>query len=305
MTTMGRLVRAELRLMTRDPLVLTFVFAFPIVTMLIIGGAFGTAPDPGFDNTNPAHWYVASYLTVVIAAVGLVMLPVHLASYRERGVLRRFAAAGFPRWSFAIAQLIVGLLTTAVACALLLAVAAPVYGIPAVHDGWRVAAALPLGAVAFVSIGVLLGSVLPSARSAQAVGLLIFFPSFLLGAGGPPPKVMGSVVKMVAGPLPLTQLTNAVREPWLGLGGHRVTGCARGHGRGSHRAGRPPSGAVTKAALPPQRAVRTGPPRRAGHTIPDMAGSAGASHPPASCRDGRAGRPSPCSPRWSWSGCCR
>jgi ABC-2 type transport system permease protein len=216
--SLWRLVKAELRLMTRDPLVLTFVFAFPIVTMLIIGGAFGTAPDPGFDYTNPAHWYVASYLTVVIAAVGLVMLPVHLASYRERGVLRRFAAAGFPRWSFAIAQLIVGLLTTAVACALLLAVAAPVYGIPALHDSWRVLAAVGLGAVAFVSIGVLLGSLLPSARSAQAVGMLLFFPSFLLGAGGPPPKVMGSIVKMVAGPLPLTQLTDAVRDPWLGLG---------------------------------------------------------------------------------------
>ena len=186
-TAVGRLVRAELRLMTRDPLVLTFVFVFPIVTMLIIGGAFGTAPNPGFDNVNPAHWYVASYLTVVIGATGLVMLPVHLASYRERGVLRRFAAAGFPRWSFAIAQLIVGLLTTAAACVLLLIVAAPVYGVPAVHDAWRAAVALPLGAVAFVSIGVLLGSLLPSARAAQAVGLLLFFPSFLLGAGGPPP----------------------------------------------------------------------------------------------------------------------
>ena len=140
-TAAGRLIQTELKLMTRDPLVLTFVFAFPIVTMLIIGGAFGTRPNSGFDNVNPAHWYVASYLTVVIAAVGLVMLPVHLASYRERGVLRRFAAAGFPRWSFATAQLIVGLLTTAVAGALLLAVAAPVYGIPAVHDPWRVAAA--------------------------------------------------------------------------------------------------------------------------------------------------------------------
>ena len=217
-TAIGKHVRAELNLMTRDPLVLTFVFAFPVVTMLIIGGAFGTRPNPGFDNADPAHWYVASYLTVVIGATGLVMLPVHLASYRERGVLRRFAAAGFPRWSFAIAQLIVGLMTTAVACALLLAVAAPVYGIPAVHDAWRVAVALSLGAVAFVSIGVLLGSLLPSARSAQAVGLLIFFPSFLLGAGGPPPRVMGSVVRKVADPLPLTLLTNAVREPWLGLG---------------------------------------------------------------------------------------
>jgi ABC-2 type transport system permease protein len=29
---------------------------------------------------------------------------------------------------------------------------------------------------------------------------------------------MGSAVRTVAGPLPLTLLTNAVREPWLGLG---------------------------------------------------------------------------------------
>jgi ABC-2 type transport system permease protein len=217
-SAVGRLVQAELKLMVRDPLVLTFVVAFPIVTMLIIGGAFGTQPDRAFDFVNPAHWYVASYLTVVIAAMGLVMLPVHLASYRERGVLRRFAAAGFPRWSFPISQLIVGLVTTTVSCALLLAVAAPVYGIPPVHAWWRVAAALALGSIAFVSLGVVLGSVLPSARSAQAVGLLIFFPSFLLGAGGPPPHVMGSVVRQVAGPLPLTLLTNAVREPWLGLG---------------------------------------------------------------------------------------
>jgi ABC-2 type transport system permease protein len=217
-TAIGRLVKAELKLMTRDPLVLTFVFAFPIVTMLIIGGAFGTRPNPGFDNADPAHWYVASYLTVVIAATGLVMLPVHLASYRERGVLRRFAAAGFPRWSFAIAELVVGLITTAVACALLLAVAAPVYGLPALHDGWRVGVALAIGAVGFVSLGVLLGTLLPSARSAQAVGLLLFFPSFLLGAGGPPPNVMGAAVRHIASPLPLTLLTNAVREPWLGLG---------------------------------------------------------------------------------------
>ena len=91
-TTVGRLVRAELKLMTRDPLVLTFVFAFPVITMLIIGGAFGTRPDPAFDGTNPSHWYVASYLTVVIAATGLVMLPVHLASYsrtRRAAPLRR------------------------------------------------------------------------------------------------------------------------------------------------------------------------------------------------------------------------
>jgi ABC-2 type transport system permease protein len=186
--------------------------------MLIIGGAFGTTPSSSFEGQNPSHWYVASYFTVVIASTGLVMLPVHLAAYRERGVLRRFAAAGFPRWSFALAELVVGLAAIAVAGVLLLIVAAPVYGVPAVHHLGRVLLGLVSGSVAFISLGVLLGMVLPSARAAQAVGLMLFFPSFLLGAGGPPPHVMGSALRHVGDALPLTWVTDSIRQPWLGIG---------------------------------------------------------------------------------------
>jgi ABC-2 type transport system permease protein len=78
--------------------------------------------------------------------------------------------------------------------------------------------ALGLGAVAFVSLGIVLGTVLPSARAAQSVGLILFFPSFLLGAGGPPPHVMGAALRGLARFLPLTLVTDAVRDPWLGLG---------------------------------------------------------------------------------------
>lgn len=216
--TVGRLVAAELKLTMREPLTLVFVLAFPVVTMLIIGGAFGTRPTSAFDWVNPSQWYVASYLTVVIAATGLIMVPVHLASYRERGVLRRFAVAGFPRWSFALAQVAAGTAAIVAGSVALLAVAAPVYGLPPARDLAQAAAGFVLGAVAFVAIGVLLGSLLPSARSAQAVGLLLFFPSFLLGAGGPPPRVMGSALRDVAGYLPLTRVTDAVRDPWLGTG---------------------------------------------------------------------------------------
>jgi ABC-2 type transport system permease protein len=212
-----RLLRSELRLMMRDPLTLTFVLVFPIVTMLIIGGSFGTEPDEAFP-VNPSHWYVASYFTVVIGATGLIMLPVHIASYRERGVLRRFAASGFPRWSFALAQLVVGLIAIVVAGALLLAVAAPVYGVPAIEDPLRVVAGIAVGSVAFVAIGVLLGTLLPSARAAQAIGLLLFFPSFLLGVGGPPPEAMSETLRNVADVLPLALANQAIREPWLGLG---------------------------------------------------------------------------------------
>jgi ABC-2 type transport system permease protein len=216
-STTRRLLTTELRLLGRDPLTLTFVLVFPIVTMLIIGGSFGTQPDEAFP-VNPSHWYVASYFTVVIGATGLIMLPVHIASYRERGVLRRFAASGFPRWSFAVAQLAIGLSAIAIAGLLLLAVAAPVYGVPNVESPVRVAAGIAVGSVAFVSIGVLLGTVLPSARAAQAIGLLLFFPSFLLGVGGPPPAVMSDALREIADRLPLALANQAIREPWLGIG---------------------------------------------------------------------------------------
>ena len=246
--------------MRRDPLVLTFVFAFPIVTMLIIGGAFGTTPDRAFDFTNPAHWYVASYLTVVIAAVGLVMLPVHLASYRERGVLRRFAAAGFPRWSFAIAQLIVGLVTTAVACALLLAVAAPVYGMPAAarRMAGRGRAAAGRGRLREHRRAARLGAAVgPVGAGGGAAALLPLVPARRGRSAAARDGLRGADGGRPAAADPADQ-----RGPRAVAGhraGHRVPGRAGGPRRGGDRDRRPPGGAVT-GALPPQP-PRTAPPR--------------------------------------------
>ena len=97
-----------------------------------------------------------------------------------------------------------------------------------------------MGSVAFVSIGVLLGTLLPSARAAQAIGLLLFFPSFLLGVGGPPPAVMSDALRQIADLLPLALANQAIREPWLGIGD--ATRCAaddRGDRGGGHGARRP------------------------------------------------------------------
>jgi ABC-2 type transport system permease protein len=212
-----RLVVTELRLLLREPMTLTFVFVFPVVTMLIIGGAFGTEPDEVFP-VNPSQWYVAAYLATVIGSTGLVMLPVHLAAYRERGVLRRFSAAGFPRWSFASAQLVVSAVTTLLGIGALLLVAEPVYGVPAVEDLPRTLAGVAAGMLLFLALGTLLGSLLPSARAAQAVGLMLFVPSFLLGGGGPPPEAMSATLSSIAEWTPLSLVTDSIRDPWLGLG---------------------------------------------------------------------------------------
>jgi ABC-2 type transport system permease protein len=217
MNVTRRLLTSELRLLLREPLVLAFVFAFPVITVLVLGGVFDEN-DTGFEGALPSDFYIAAYVGVVIAAVGLLMLPVHIASYREAGVLRRFDAAGFPRWAFPVSQLVMGAVFVAIGAVLLLATAALAYGLPGVDDVPRTTVGIIAGALAFISLGVLLGTVLPSARAAQAVGLLLFLPMFLLAGGGPPPNAMSSVMNDIATALPLTHVVRAIQEPWLGLG---------------------------------------------------------------------------------------
>jgi ABC-2 type transport system permease protein len=217
MNVTRRLLSSELRLLLREPLVLAFVIAFPVITVLVLGGVFDD-DDEAFEGALPSDYYIAAYFGVVIAAVGLIMLPVHIASYRETGVLRRFDAAGFPRWSFPASQLIMGAVFIAIGAVFLLATAAVAYGLPGIEDTGRTMVGIVAGSLAFISIGVLLGTLLPNARSAQGAGMLLFLPMFLLAGGGPPPGVMSPVMNDVATGLPLTHVVRAIQEPWLGIG---------------------------------------------------------------------------------------
>ena len=213
----GRLLATELKLVLREPIVLTFVFAFPVITVLVLGGVFDP-DDPAFEGIDPAHYYAAAYLGVVIAAIGLIMLPVHLAGYRERGVLRRFQVSDFPVWHLPLVHLLVGVLMTIVGSASLLVAAGLAYGIPAVDDVGRTLVGAVLGAIAFAALGVAIGSVVSSARSAQGIGMMLFFPCFLLGGGGPPPDAMGDAMKTVSDFIPLTHVIRGIQEPWLAIG---------------------------------------------------------------------------------------
>jgi ABC-2 type transport system permease protein len=217
MRALLRLAGTEMKLFVREPIVLTFVFAFPVLTVLVLGGVFDD-DDRAFEGALPSDYYIAAYIGVVIAAIGLVMLPVHLASYRERGVLRRFDVSRYPRWALPAAWILVAMVITVVAVAILLVTSHLVYGLPEPNDLLGVVVGTLLGAFAFISIGIALGMALPSARSAQGLGMLLFFPFFLLGGAGPPPDAMGDPMSSIANVVPLTHVVRSIQEPWLDLG---------------------------------------------------------------------------------------
>ena len=217
MNTIRRLVTTETKLFLREPVGLIFVLAFPALVVLILGGVFDVN-DPSFGGATPSDYYIAAYIGVVLAAVGFIMLPVHLASYRERGVLRRFQASHFPPWALPAAWIAVAIVLSLVGMAVMLATAQLAYGVPAIDHLVPTVAAIGLATVTYISVGVLLGLLLPTARAAQGVGLALFFPSFLLGGGGPPPDAMPMVMRTISNLLPMTQAVRAIQHPWINVG---------------------------------------------------------------------------------------
>jgi ABC-2 type transport system permease protein len=217
MTRLAPLIATEARLLVRDWTVLVFAFVFPPFVMLVLAGVFGNQPTAGYGMRRPDDYYVAASIGVPVIALALVGLPVTLASYRERGVLRRFEAFGVSTANVIAAQAVVTLGLVLVGVTLVLALAAPTYGIPHVAHPAETVLGLIAGAVTLVLLGIAVGLAAPTARAAQAIGLLAFFPLYLLGGGGPPKGAMTGAMHAISDALP--SAVPAITNPWLGLSG--------------------------------------------------------------------------------------
>jgi ABC-2 type transport system permease protein len=216
MGTVLRLAGVELRLLLREPMVAIGLLGFPLVTMLVIAGVFGQVPDPEFGGVAPDDHYIAGYMGVVIGALGVITLPVLIATNRELGVTRRFRASGVSAGALVGSRILVGIVLGTAAVLVVLAVGSAVYGMQApVHVagviGWYV-----VGLLCFIAMGLALGALAPTGRSANAIGNLLFVPMFLLGGGGPPREVMSGAMRTVSDVLPLSHVVGGLRQSWLG-----------------------------------------------------------------------------------------
>lgn len=222
MRLLAKLTWIELKLFIREPFAVIFTFVFPLITLVVISGSF-EATDPAFRGATPSDYYLASYIGVVIGAVGMIALPARVAAYAERGILRRFLASSIPARSVLGAQMIVGFLM-AVSGAIVLVIAGRlIYGANLPKQLFGVLVGFVVGAVGFLALGLLIAMITRNARGAQAIGMMLFFPMFLLSGAGPPRSIMSTPMEAVSNVLPLTFVVRALQDPWLGKGQNTVS----------------------------------------------------------------------------------
>jgi len=172
---MTTLVRSEVRLFARDPLNALFGILLP--TLILAGlGAVPALREPAdvFGGLPFTHYFAPSLLAISIAVLGLQTLPVGLTTYREKGILRRLSATPVRPSAVLVAQLAINLVSAALATVLMVTVAVLAFDVPLPRHPLGFAAAFVLGTAAVFSIGLLVAAFAPKAKTATAVGTVLF-----------------------------------------------------------------------------------------------------------------------------------
>ncbi|WP_219471084.1 ABC transporter permease [Nonomuraea rhizosphaerae] len=205
MTALAKLTAVELKLLVREP-----GSMFTVLIPLFILVVFGSSIEPGDTMLLPMA------LAIAVGLVGLYMLPTTLATYRERGILRRLSTTPLRPVNMLVVQLLMQLVLAVAACGLLLVVAGTVLGARLPGAGWAVVATLLLGTAAMFSIGLLIASLAANGRTANGVGVLLYFPMAFLAGLMQPANQMPALLARIGEYTPLGAFRQSLQDVWAG-----------------------------------------------------------------------------------------
>lgn len=206
----------EIKLFLREPMAAFFSLVFPLMMLFIFGSIYGNEPNPFFGGYGSVDVSVPSYAAMIIATNGLLTLAIAIATQRELGVLRRLRATPVRPQSILAAQVAVIFLMTAAGMIALIIAGKVAYGLRFGGNLVNVIAGFTLSSLSFFALGFILASLAPTARTAQVVALVLFYPMIFLSGATIPTEVLPATIKNYAQILPLTHVVNLLRGFWTG-----------------------------------------------------------------------------------------
>ena len=165
----------ELKQFFREREAVIFIFAFPVVMLVIFASAFSSQRDflsGGGASIGAAQYYITGMIATGIMLTSFQNLATFIAAERDDGTLKRLRGTPMPPIAYFLGKIAEVVVTTVIQLTLLLAVASLFYGVdlPQSRALWlRFCWLVLLGAAAGTVLGIAFSSVPRSGRSASAV----------------------------------------------------------------------------------------------------------------------------------------
>jgi len=211
-----KLTLVNLKLYLREPIATFFTLAFPPLLVVLFGAMYGNDPTPMFGGYGSMDVSMPGYTAMILGTVGFLGVPITISGYRESGVLRRFQATPMRPLTYILADIVANLVTTLLGMMGLVIVGWLLYRVQFEGQVMAVILAVVFCGLAMFSIGYLIAGLAPGARTAQVIGMVVFYPMMFLSGASIPLEVMPETIQRIGDFLPLTYVVRLLRGLWFG-----------------------------------------------------------------------------------------
>jgi ABC-2 type transport system permease protein len=211
-----RLVFTEFKLLMREPLLMFWALVFPVGLLIVLGSLVPDKPEHSLGGLRFIVAYTPVLMLFTLTLLAMSAMPSTLASYRDKGYLKRLATTpvGAPRLLAAQLVLVLGLSVCLVALIVLVSHFAFNVPLPSQFAGFVLSILLTIGAVA--SLGLLVAALAPSQRVAGAAGSLLFFPLMFFAGLWVPQQEMGHTLRTISQYTPLGAAVPSIQSAEAG-----------------------------------------------------------------------------------------
>jgi len=216
MKSLMKMTWMEAKLFLREPVGAFFTLVFPLIYLFMYGIISGNEPTPMYNGQRTIDMAIPSLTAVIISMAGLMSTTITMATYREKGILRRLGTTPVSPLVVLAAQVIVVFAMTALGMILLVAAGTLVYHVRFVGNAFSLLVGFVLGSLSFFGLGFVLASTMPTVRTAWVVAMVLLYPMLFLSGAFFSVELLPAAVQKVAAFLPLTYVVNLLQGLWSG-----------------------------------------------------------------------------------------
>ena len=206
----------ESKLFLREPVGAFFTLIFPLIYLFLYGAISGNEPTPMYGGQRTIDAAIPSLTAVIISMAGLMSTTITMATYREKGILRRLRTTPVSPLVVLGAQVIVVFVMTGLGMLLLITAGKLVYHVRFEGNPFSLLAGFVLSSLSFFGLGFLLAGSMPTVRTAWVAAMVLLYPMLFLSGAFFAVELLPASVQKVSAFMPLTYVVNLLRGMWTG-----------------------------------------------------------------------------------------
>ncbi len=211
------MLATEMKLALRGMDMVIFGIIMPLIVMIILGIVYGEKPafeGAGYTFLSQSFGALAA---IAICASGVMGLPLVVADYRNKKILKRYKVTPISPLMLLFVQVAVYTVFSMVSLVLLYLCGRIFFGLQLGGKWYAFLGAYLLVLLSMFSLGMMVGAISPNIKTSNLLCSLLYFPMLIFSGTTLPYEVMPKVLQRTADFLPLTQGIKLLKAASLGL----------------------------------------------------------------------------------------